>query len=141
MKYAKFMFAWTLMLVPLMAAAQLRSSDKIVTQVPFEFVVGNKAIPAGQCIVQTATMDMRTLRIRNGEAKVSLFSTVSPVETGKAASSYALVFHRYGDRYFLWGMKLDGSRTMYRLPESKAEAELRAQNLPATEEILLAYLQ
>jgi hypothetical protein len=39
------------------------------------------------------------------------------------------------------GIEIEGSRTMYRLPESKAESELRAQNAPMSEQILLAYLQ
>ena len=38
-------------------------------------------------------------------------------------------------------MKIEGTRTMYRLPESKAEMELRTQNAPMSEQILLAYLQ
>jgi hypothetical protein len=141
MKYAKLMFALAVTMLPMFAAAQLGSNDRIVTKVPFEFVVGKKTIPAGECVVQAGTADLKTVIIRNGEAKVGLFSTILPIETVKAAGNYALVFHQYGDRYFLWGMKIEGTRVMYRLPESKAEAELRAQNVPATDKILLAYLQ
>lgn len=141
MKIAKLMTALAMTVVPMLASAQLRSSDKIVTQVPFEFVVGTKTVPAGECILRAATMDMKTVTIRNGDAKVGLFSTISPVEAGKAASNYALVFHKYGDRTFLWGLKVEGTRTMYRLPESKAEAELQAHNAPFTEKILLASLK
>ena len=141
MKYAKLMMALTLTMLPMLAAAQMKSSDKIVTQVPFEFMVGNQTLPAGKCIVQPATPDMKTVRIHDVDAKLSLFSTISTVETKKAAGSYALVFHKYGDRHFLWGVKLEGDRTMYRLPENRAEAELRAQNVTATEEILLASLR
>jgi hypothetical protein len=141
MKYTKLMFALTVTMLPMLASAQLRSSDRIVTKVPFEFVVGNKPIPAGECVVQVASADLKTVIIRNGDAKVSQFSMILPSETRKAAGNYALVFHHYGDRYFLWGMKIEGARVMYRLPESKAEAELRAQNVPATDKILLAYLQ
>jgi hypothetical protein len=141
MKYAKLMLAMTMTMVPMLATAQLKSSDKIVTQVPFEFVVANKVVPAGECIVQAATMDMKTVLIRDGDTKVSLFSTISPIEAEKAAGNYALVFHKYGDRTFLWGLKVEGTRTMYRLPETKAEAELRAQNTPFTETTLLASLK
>ena len=107
----------------------------------FEFVVGNKVVPAGECVVKAATADIKMVTIRNGEAKVALFATIQPIETGKPAGHYALVFHQYGDRYFLWGMKIEGTRVMYQLPESKAEIELRAQNVPASDKILLAYLQ
>jgi len=141
MKSAKMMLALAFTMLPMLASAQLSSSDKVVTKVPFEFVVGNKTIPPGQCVVRAATPDLKTITVRNGDANVSLFSNISPVETATAATAPALVFHRYGDRYFLWGMKVEGTKTMYRLPETKAEMELRAQNVPVSEEILLAYLQ
>ena len=70
-----------------------------------------------------------------------MFVAAGSDETRTPAANYALVFHKYGDQYFLWGMKVKGSRTIYRLPESKAEAELLARNEPVTEEILLASLQ
>jgi hypothetical protein len=141
MKSAKLMLALMITVVPMLASAQLRSSDKVVTKVPFQFVLANKTVPAGEWVVQTASSDAKVVMIRNGDAKMNLLSTISESETGKAAAAPALVFHKYGDRYFLCGMKLEGSRILYRLPESKAEIELRAQNAPMSEEILLAYLQ
>ena len=141
MKYAMRMFVLTLTMLPLLATAQLASNQKIVANVPFDFVVGNKVVPAGECIVQSATMDAKTLRIRNSDARVNLFASASTDESKKAAGAYTLVFHRYGDRRFLSGMKLAGSTTIYRLSESKWEAELRAQNVPATEEALRASLK
>lgn len=141
MKYAKLMIALAMTMVPVFATAQLKSSDRIVTQVPFEFVVANKIVPAGQCILQAASMDMKTIQIRDADAKVTLFSTISPVDAAKTAGNYALVFHKYGDRTFLWAVKVEGTRTMYRLPETKAEVELRAQNVPVTETTLLASLK
>ena len=143
MKSAKLMLALMITVVPMLASAQLRSSDKVVTKVPFQFVFANKTVPAGDWVVQTASGDAKVVMIRNGDAKVNLFATISESETGMAAAATApaLVFHKYGDRYFLCGMKIGGSRILYRLPESKAEIELPAQNVPMSEEILLAYLQ
>jgi hypothetical protein len=141
MKHAKLMLVAMLMVLPSLAAAQLRSGGTIVAQVPFEFVVANNIVPAGQCVVKTATMDGNTLAIRNAGSKVTLFSWASRIETREAAGAYTLVFNKQGDQYFLRGIKLEGSRMTYRLPESKAEAELRAQNVPATEEIVLASLK
>jgi len=143
MKFARRMLALTLVMVPVLAAAQLSSNngDKLVAQVPFRFVVADKHVPAGECIVQAPTMNGRTLVIRNVAAKVSLLSLASLGETKKAAGGYALVFHKYGDKYFLTGIKLAGTRTVYQLAETKAEAELQAQNKPGTETLLLASLQ
>ena len=85
-------------------------------------------------------MDGKTLMIENWGSNVSLYSPASRTEGKQGAPRYALVFKRYGDRYFLSGIKLEGSKIAYRLPESKAAAELRAENVSATEETVLATL-
>ena len=141
MKQANWLVVLTLVVLSGMAAAQLIGSTRIVAQVPFEFVVANKIVPAGECVVQAVTMDGKTLVIRNSTAKVALMSTSSQTEAKQDASHYALVFKRYGDRYFLSGIKLEGSSIIYHLPESRAETELRAPNASATEETLLASLK
>lgn len=141
MKQAKWVVAVTLVVLSGMAAAQLMSSSRIAAQVPFEFVVANKIVPAGECVVQAATMDGKILMIDNADARVGLFSGSSQTESKQPASHYALVFNRYGDRYFLTGIKLQGSKITYHLPQSRAEAELLAQNVSATEETLLASLK
>ena len=141
MKHTNWLVVVTLVLLSGMAAAQLNSSTRVVAQVPFEFMVANKIVPAGECEVQAITMDGQTLVIRNAEAKVGLFSPTSQWESKQGASHYALVFKHYGDRYFLSGIRLQGSKITYRLRESKLEAELRAKNGAATEETLRAALK
>ena len=138
MKYAKRMLALVLIALPVLAVAQMSSSTRIVGEVPFPFMVGNQQVPAGECTVKAATVGARTLLIRNVNAKVSLFTPATPDLAKKASGSYALVFHKYGNHAFLTGIKLAGDRTIYQIPESRGEAELRAQNMTATEEILLA---
>jgi len=142
MKYAKTIYAMTLtilpILLPVIAAAQVGENGTLAAQVPFEYMVANKVFPAGQCVVQS--FGTNTLMIRNVAAKISMFSPAMPAQAKKTPGAYALVFHRYGDRYFLAGIRQAG-RTSYRLPENKAEAELRAHNGPATEEVVLAALQ
>lgn len=137
MKFARF-FALALTFMPLLAAAQFNGRREIVTQVPFQFRVGNKLVPAGQCKIEAALPDGSALVIRNIGASVSLVSSTRPKELPGKADHFALVFHKYGDRHFLAGVKVAGIRQMYRLPESGAEAELRAQQVPSTEQILLA---
>jgi hypothetical protein len=138
MKYAKRMFALMLIALPILAVAQMTSSTKIVGEVPFPFVVGNKHVPAGEWTVEKAGKDARTLVIRNFEAKLGLFIPSMPDTAKKPSDRYALVFHKYGDKAFLAGVKLAGDRTIYKIPETREESELRAQNVTATEEILLA---
>jgi hypothetical protein len=138
MKYAKWISVLMILLVPVIAVAQLQDSDRIAAQVPFKFMVANAVVPAGECSIQRVDPAGSVLVITNHNARTNLFATASQGMSKKAAASYAMVFHRYGDRYFLEALKLEGSRTVYTLNESKLEKELRAQNTPVTEEILLA---
>jgi len=141
MKHANWLVVMTLVALSGMAAAQLIGSTSVVAQVPFEFMVANKIVPAGECVVQAITMEGKTLMIRNAEAKVGLLSPSSQSEGEQGASHYALLFKHYGNRYFLSGIKLQGSNITYRLPESKVETELRAQSMAATDETLRASLK
>jgi hypothetical protein len=52
-----------------------------------------------------------------------------------------MVFHKYGTRYFLTGLRVADARTIYSVAESKEEAELRAQNVVGTEQVVLASLR
>lgn len=141
MKNAARIMAIVATLLPLLAVAQLNSSDKLITQVPFEFRAANKVVPAGECVVSLAGVDVKTLIVRNREGRVALITYAAMDQTSQKSSAAALVFHKYGNQYFLWRVKIGGSRTIYQLPESKAEAEMRAKNTTPAEEILLAAAQ
>ncbi len=141
MKHGSWLIVVTLVMLSGMAAAQLDSRSKIAVQVPFEFVAANKIVPAGEWVVQIAIEEVNVLDIRNAHTNAGVFSTSSRSEAKQPASHYALVFRRYGDRYFLSEISLQGSKIGYRLRESKAEAELRARNVSSTEETVLASVE
>src|SRR5580692_10850424 len=101
MKTATRMFALTLTLLPMLAVAQLKSNDKLVAHVPFQFKAGDKTMPAGECIVESPSLGRGTLMIFNVAAKKSAMVLAVPVRATEDTGTYALVFHKYGDRYFL----------------------------------------
>ena len=136
MRYAKWISAMVLLAAPLLASAQM--SERIVTQVPFKFTVGTVEMPAGQYIVQFEDERGAALvTVGNPEAKRSAY-VLTIANLGKKSQHAAMVFHRYGDRYFLAELRIGDSGTVYTLQPTKLEKEFRAQNLAATEEILLA---
>ena len=141
MKQAKWAVAVMMLVFSGLAVGQTISSSTIVAEVPFQFVAADRVVPAGECKVQAETMDGKTLIIRNVEARKSLFASISETESKQAAANYTLVFARYGDQYFLTGIKLAGSNIAYTLREGRLEHELRAQNVSATEETVLAGLE
>ena len=137
MKYAKWISAMVLLAMPLTAAAQMKPAERIIAQVPFKFMVGSVEIPAGECTVQFSDAKQALLRVGNPDAKRSVY-VLTLANLGKQSENTALVFHRYGDRYFLAELRIEDSRTVFTLQPTKVENEFRAQNIPATEEILLA---
>jgi hypothetical protein len=128
----------TMALMPLLATAQMGSAQKLTAKVPFEFTAGNQRIPAGECVVQAANPYGTAVSIRSSNPKISLYAMLLNGDTQKGEPVNALLFHKYGDTYFLSGIKLAGSQATYDLPQGKAEAELRAQNVRATDEVVLA---
>ena len=137
MKYAKWISALMLLFVPIMAAAQLQPSERIVTNVPFSFVVANTVVPAGECTIQGADEQGWMLTVTNRNAQLNIFVLATPGLGKKAPSVSSLVFHKYGNRYFLSDIKIGNSREVYSFQQGKLEAEMRAQNVPVTDEILL----
>jgi hypothetical protein len=123
-RLARVLLALSLLTFPLLAASRFGSYTGVMAEVPFEFEVGNKIIPAG------------ALLIRSSDARVDVLSSVYASENGPPSEQTALVFHRYGDRYFLTAIRVRGVAIVYELPESKGEAELKTHS--AGEKILLS---
>jgi len=136
MKKMKWISLLMLLTLPALAVAQMKQTDRIVVKVPFSFVVGSTTVPGGEVIVQRADLSGRVLAIRNVDAKLNIFATTSGKKAPNLAGGY-LSFHKYGNRYFLSSLKVDGSDRMYTFAPGKLEAEVTAQNAPA-EQILVA---
>jgi|307.fasta_scaffold39356_2 hypothetical protein len=137
MKYANWIPALMLLFVPLIAVAQMKPTERIVTQVPFKYMVGDTAMPAGECTVLLANENNSVLLVGSTVARHWVYAPTTP-NLGKKASDAALTFHRYGDQYFLTEVRVGNSRSIYTFRPTKLEKELRAQSVSETEEILLA---
>lgn len=118
-----------------LASAQARAPVMITAQVPFDFVVNGRTIPAGHCVIRTVGKALTTLSISNGKHRSLVFP--SQDQSPKASSATSLVFNRYGNRYFLAAITRAG-KTGYELPANKLEKELRAQNMAVEGLTLLA---
>ncbi len=140
MKNAKWMVLVAVMATG-MAMAPSIANGRVVAQVPFEFMVGNATIPAGECDVKAADSTSGALLIRNADARKAMLALPSHTAGNRENADTTLVFARYGDLYFLSEIRIENSNWTYHLPASKAEKELRAQNIPAAREALLASLK
>lgn len=141
MRYTKWIAVMVLALIPSFAAAQLSVANQVTAQVPFTFIVADRVVPLGEFVIQRPGTIDQALMVRSPIAKSTAFALVSANDGKKRATECSLVFHKYGRRYFLAGLKVEGSQTVYSFKPSKYEVELLAQNAPVEDEILLASLK
>lgn len=113
-------------LLAALAAVAQNSSGKVLVNVPFEFVVGSQHMPPGRYMVTSAAD--RFLRIHDTEvADNQMFLPVNSIYSNSPKDA-KLVFHRYGDTYFLaevWNGGAIGREVL----KSKAEKEILAGRL------------
>ena len=107
------------------------SAQTIVkANVPFSFTVGKTEMPAGNYVVSSVSESAIAITDRNtGTSVLSLFRS----EQAKSNDGTAkLVFHKYGDKYFLSqvGRGLGGS--LIQLPTSEQEQEAQMQAARST---------
>jgi hypothetical protein len=106
-------------------SAQAQSRGTIEVQIPFDFVAGETRLPAGTYSVkQISRNDEKVLLVRNQENRVTAVVLTNRVATSTEQEQARLVFHRYGDQYFLAQVWNAGSLAGRELFASKAERQL-----------------
>ena len=107
------------------ANGQIRSQSVTAT-IPFDFVVGDKTLPAGRYIVSAATNDGTGLRIENRDGKYLAFRLSNPVAQKSQKHQVKMVFNRYGQQYFLTQI-WSGDGSGRELRPSKMERNLQQE--------------
>jgi uncharacterized protein (DUF58 family) len=106
--------------------ARGQSSIKLEANIPFDFIIGGKTLPAGEYTINTARNQPAVLIFRNVQAKASAQALTDVVETKTGKGANKLVFHRYGTQYFLSSVWGADDRVGRGLSKSKLERELIA---------------
>ena len=116
----------TLALATAVASANAQSSaNKVVADVPFEFSVGYKALPAGTYSVQSIVSAGDGLLIQSTDGKMSALRLSEATRRIKEKPQARLVFHRYSERYFLaevWNGVDNTGRQLMKSQEERAIA-------------------
>jgi len=82
--------------------AQTTPSQRLMTvNVPFAFGVDGHSLPAGEYLVLTVTPE-RSIRIASVDGKHSTIVNTLPNYAKEPSTNSRLVFHKYGDEYFLY---------------------------------------
>ena|ERR1700682_6535551 len=90
--------------------------------IPFAFHVRDSALPAGNYTVQEFS-PAGMIRIRNNDTGQSILTLAPPNRSGHTEDS-KLVFHKYGDRYFLSELWLTGAGAVDCVSMGKLEREV-----------------
>jgi|ERR1700733_3865719 hypothetical protein len=117
--------ALLVVLALMMVGDSVAQTIRVKADVPFAFIVNGSTLSAGQYTIQSfGSVDGKTLLLRNADKNENATVNSINVESRKTASETKLVFHRYGDRYFLSEVWVAGNELGRALPASHREQEL-----------------
>ncbi len=116
-------FSILVLLASLLApGAEARAAGSVVFQIPFDFVVGGKTLPAGKYIVVRSTLASdEILSIRSLDKSGGAFALTSTLRASEILSDSKLVFNRYQDQYFLSEFWLSGQDSGRKVIKSDSE--------------------
>ena len=83
------------------ASANAQSAKKVAADIPFAFVVGDQTLSAGEYTMKATTAPANGVMIQDASGKSETLRLTFPIEPRQNRRSARLVFHRYGQRYFL----------------------------------------
>jgi hypothetical protein len=128
------LFALTVLL--LATAAQAQETNVLAT-VPFDFVVGDRAYPAGEYSVRSLGQHQAALLIDNTQEPMGSIVLSTPCSNGTTSDKTKLVFRRMGGNYFLYQVWVEGKASGREFPKSGIETRL-AQNHEKPELVMVA---
>jgi hypothetical protein len=114
-------------------AASAQNQRNVVVNIPFDFTVKGKTLPAGEYIVSRgSTADKTGMMIerRNGDANAIVLT--APIQSRENQKESRLVFNRYGEHYFLsqvWTSGDSEGRELFKTNQERSlETELARNN-------------
>ena len=117
-------------MVALVGAAQGQSlGSRIRITIPFDFSVGDSKLPAGEYAISRAQSSSNdtVLQIINVDNPGGVFRLTNTARSVEPKHVNTLVFHRYGDQYFLFQVWPKGATVGREIPKSRSEREVARQ--------------
>ena len=110
----------------LAAAANAQVLHAVVIRVPFDFVAGEKQLPAGRYTVGRIRSDGEgALIIRSEDGRETAVVLTNTGDANPRAAAF--VFRRHGDRHFLAQVSVPGTASVRALPKTGAERRLERE--------------
>ncbi len=123
MKSARTLITICLLFTAATLIAQTESQRLMKVNVPFAFGVEDHSLPAGEYLVLTVNPE-RSIRIVSADGKHSAVVNTLPNYAKSPSENSRLVFHRYGDEYFLTQVWTGGQNVARNPLSSKRAMEI-----------------
>jgi hypothetical protein len=114
-------------------------AQAVKATVPFDFTINNTTVPAGTYIISSTSADV----LRISDQKHVHLLTTAIMDSSNSDKGNVLVFHKYGNQYFLSEIRSKDSSMNLRLPVWKTEKQARAAQtqvagIPLSSDVLVA---
>lgn len=109
-----------------MAPAGAFAQSRQQATIPFDFTVGQRLLPAGTYVITHLGNGMISVRGWKGKELVSAMTPVTAADQIRKNAD-KLVFHKYGDQYFLSEIRGELGETSGKLNTSALEQRVQRQ--------------
>jgi hypothetical protein len=134
----KNLLSLAMSLALLMSAAAQAQTTHLTISVPFEFTAGNVQLPAGEYeVTAVGPWGGPTLSVHNVNSNAGTLVLSTSSRSQKPTADAKLVFHRYGNQYFLAEVWNRNSSVGNQIKINSRQTEL-AKNQSKDEVVLIA---
>lgn len=123
----------------LTAVSGYAQTIRMRADVPFDFMVSGNSLPAGEYDIRSMGPE-RSLYLSNPAHNARLIVVANRCESLQRSPNTKLVFRKYGDRYFLAQVWVEGDKAGHEFAKSRLETEL-ARNLAKQDVTVAASLK
>jgi hypothetical protein len=111
------------------ASANAQLSIPSRAKIPFDFNVGDKKLPAGEYTFSRLSgfSDNKVISVSGAYASAHVFQSTFATHVLTPKNKSTLVFHKYGNQYFLAQIWAGGEQEGTQVPESRSERTIRLQ--------------
>lgn len=127
----KTLFAVLAITALMTMSAMALGNDILKANVPFDFVVNGKHLPAGDYYF-TRSVAPAGIQIRAKDGADSVFVVYQPGAKNTTGFDGAVSFSNYGETHFLREVWFGGSVDGLKLPQTKAEKEMLSRTATRT---------
>ena len=107
-----------------LAGTSFAQSKLVRANVPFDFTVGTQLLPAGTYTIKTQSSGL--IVIKNQDKPLTVMTIVDQ-DGARSPNGGKLMFHKYGDQYFLSEILCDWAGMNVALHPSKVEKRVQLQ--------------